>query len=298
MAHDGERLPAVTVVVPARNAAGTLGTQLDALSRQTYAGPVEVIVVDNGSVDGTRDLVRDRVDHGRRLRVVGADGSTGAGYARNLGARFADGELLAFCDADDVVDSPWLDGLVAPARDHDAVTGPLRYARSLNGPVAFCRYGHRPDSLSATALQVVNDFMPYATSANLAIWRTVFLELGGFDQSFFPVEDKELSWRLQLAGYRLGFAANAIVDYRLRPSLRGLARQQYHYGQREVLLYSRFDAMGMPRRRPSIVAKSWAHLVLEMFAMFNSQRRGEVVRLVPRYAGRVTGSFTYRTLYL
>jgi GT2 family glycosyltransferase len=298
MGHRDPRLPSVTVVIPARNSAATLGAQLDALSTQTYAGPVEVIVVDNGSVDGTRDLVEARVDPAGALRVVTADGGVGAAFARNAGARLAAGELLAFCDADDVVDARWLAGLVAAARQHDAVTGPLRFAASLNATDVLHRYGHRPDQLSASVLLEVNDFMPYGTSANLAVWRAVYDELGGFDEACLTVEDKEFSWRLQLAGYRLGFAADAIVDYRLRPSVRGLARQQYVYGKNEVGLYPRFEAMGMPRRRPWVVAKSWARLGVGMLKMFDPKSRAEVQRLVPRYAGRVVGSLAFRTRYL
>jgi GT2 family glycosyltransferase len=296
---DGERsLPAVSVIIPARNSVGTLGAQLDALARQTYGGALEVIVVDNGSVDGTGDLVRGRAEDPPRLRLVTADGGVGASFARNAGARVADGELLAFCDADDVVDPEWLAGLVHTARDHDAVTGPLRYASSLNGAVALRRYGYRADALSTTESRAVNDFMPYASSANLAVWRTVFEDLAGFEETCLAVEDKEFSWRLQLAGYRLGFAPGAVVNYRLRSSLRGMARQQYGYGKSEVGLYPRFGRTGMPRRPAAIVAKSWVRLALETFMIFDPHRRAKVQRLVPRYAGRVVGSLTLRTPYL
>jgi GT2 family glycosyltransferase len=311
MADRSGRAPTVTVIIPARDATGTLGAQLDALASQSYPESFEVIVADNGSVDGTADLVREHADRaaragrsarvggGPRFRVVEASGRTGQAYARNLGAEVAEGELLAFCDADDVVASTWLDALVAAAGSYDAVTGPLLFARSLSPAASFCWYGYEQDGMSRTQLGDTNDFLPYASSANLAIWRSAFRELGGFDEAMPPAEDKEFSWRLQLAGRRLGYAPAAVVNYRLRASPRAFARQQFNYARGETWLYTRFRAEGMARRPPSLVAKSWLRLALvDLPRAHDPMRRGELFRLLVRYAGRISGSLSFRTLYL
>lgn len=87
----------VSVVIPAFNAESFLGEALDSVLGQT-ARPTEVIVVDDGSTDGTRALVRRYSD---AVRLVTQDNG-GAARARNVGARQATGEWLAFLDADDV----------------------------------------------------------------------------------------------------------------------------------------------------------------------------------------------------
>lgn len=94
----------VTVVIPAHNARTTIDEQLDALMRQTYDRPFEVLLCDNGSTDGTAAHVTTRPRcEAYELRVIDASAVPGASYARNLGAAVATGEFLAFCDADDKV---------------------------------------------------------------------------------------------------------------------------------------------------------------------------------------------------
>src|SRR4051812_33344836 len=115
----------VSVVVPVRNGADTLSGQLRGLAGQTYAGEWEVVVADNGSTDSTRaiaELWRPELPH---LRVVDAGASGGPAAARNRGAAAAEGEFLAFCDADDIVTPDWLASLVEAGLDHDIVTGVL-----------------------------------------------------------------------------------------------------------------------------------------------------------------------------
>src|SRR4051794_16576472 len=101
----------LTVVLPVRDAEAYLAEQLAALGRQTYTGEWEVVVVDNGCTDGTLAVVdawRARLPD---VRVVAAP-RRGLNRARNAGAAAARGELLAFCDADDVVCDGWLTALV------------------------------------------------------------------------------------------------------------------------------------------------------------------------------------------
>ena len=119
----------VTVIVPVRNGARTLPEQFEALAAQRYDGAWELIVADNGSTDTTLAVCASWTDRLPRLRVVDASERAGSSHARNVGASAANGELLAFCDADDVVDESWLQAIVESARDHDLVGGVQDEAR-------------------------------------------------------------------------------------------------------------------------------------------------------------------------
>ena len=110
--------PAVSVVIPVLNGAATISQQLAALAGQTYRGPMEVLVADNGSTDATVEVVQALSGRLPGLRLVDASARVGTNHARNAGAAAAGGDLLAFCDADDVAAPGWLAGLVAGLEDH------------------------------------------------------------------------------------------------------------------------------------------------------------------------------------
>lgn len=97
MSEQTSPAPRVSVVIPAYNAADTLGDALDSVFDQTFTDH-EVIVVDDGSTDSTRDVLRAR---GERIRVLTKANEGRPSTTRNLGARAARGEYLAFLDADD-----------------------------------------------------------------------------------------------------------------------------------------------------------------------------------------------------
>lgn len=92
--------PAVTVVTPARDAAGTLGEAVASVRAQTR-GDWEMLVVDDGSTDGTRALAEGLAAADPRIRVLGWAGPRGAAAARNAAIREARGRVVAFLDADD-----------------------------------------------------------------------------------------------------------------------------------------------------------------------------------------------------
>src|SRR4051812_19242261 len=96
--------PAVSVIVPARNAARTIGDTLAALARQDLSAPYEVVVVDDGSDDGTAEVAEHA---GGAVRVIRSEGR-GPGPARNAGAKESRAPVLAFTDADCVPTSGWL----------------------------------------------------------------------------------------------------------------------------------------------------------------------------------------------
>jgi glycosyltransferase involved in cell wall biosynthesis len=213
--------PRISVIIPARNAAPVIATQLDALAAQKYEGEWEVIVADNASRDGTALVVRNFKDL-MRLRIIVADQFVSPGYTRNAAARVANGDLLCFCDADDQIGPGWLAAFARAAKSADAIGGrideiSLNNARVLRWRSALARSG-LPDAWY---------YLPYASSANFAIWKTVFDSLLGFNENLLSCEDVDLCWRLQQSGGTLGYADDAIVAYRHRTSLIRLAHQNY-----------------------------------------------------------------------
>src|SRR5271168_887855 len=92
-----------TVVIPSRNVELSLGDQLDALAAQTFDGPFEVIVVNNGSTDQTASIA-EGYNNDLDLRVVEANDGSGVSYSRNAGAKVAVGDFVVFVDGDDIAD--------------------------------------------------------------------------------------------------------------------------------------------------------------------------------------------------
>lgn len=284
----------VSVVIAYYRGLPGLAVQLDALARQDYEGSFEVIVSDN---EGSTDLQRylDRYPERERLRVRRVDSSDVAGtsHARNVGTRAAEYDFIAYCDQDDAVYPGWLRAMASAGRDHDLVGGPLE-RDSLNDPVvASWRALPDPDEPF-----VMGRFLPITFGCNLGIRRTVFDAVGGWDESYpTAASDVELCWRVQTAGYRFGYARDAMVAYRFRTGLRETWPQAVEYGQEEARVAKQY---GAPGRRwwwfpihAAVVAGTapvwpWA---------WSRRRLGQWTWVTGNLAGRIRGSIRYRTLY-
>lgn len=283
----------VSVIIPARNAATTIGAQLDALCRQSYDGWWEVIVVDNGSHDSTVAVVnlwRARLPN---LRVIDASRARGPGYARNLGARVSRGDLLLFCDADDIVDDDWVTALTKGLEDHSAVGGRIDRL-ALNDSTLLAWRPFRP----ADSLPDHFDFLPFAQGANCGVRKEVWSRLGGFDESLRHSEDVAFFWEVQLAGEEVVYVPGAVVRYRYRSSIRATVRQGYDYGKSHTRLYKRFAAHGMPRPGPGTTRRAWWQVAVHAGGALGSrQALGAWLGNLARLWGRLVGSLLHRTRY-
>ncbi|MFW6162477.1 MAG: sugar transferase [Planctomycetota bacterium] len=220
----------ISVVVPAYDAAGTLGRCLRALSRQTVdRDRYEVIVVDDGSTDATADVARA---HG--VRVVRQE-NAGPAAARNRGAREARGELLLFTDADCAPARDWIERLSAPFSDPEVVGAKGVYRTRQRSLVARFVQLEYEGKYARMARQEQVDFID---TYSAAYRRDVFLANGGFE-TLFPtasVEDQELSFRLARKGYRLVFVPDAVVTHVHDVTPLQYARRKLNIGTWKALL--------------------------------------------------------------
>ena len=283
----------VSVIIPVRNGEQTLPEELAALAAQTYAGDWEVVVADNGSTDGTRAVCAEWEDRLPGLCVVDASDRPGSSHARNVGAEAAKGELLAFCDADDVVDEHWLAAMVAVALHHDLVGGVQEETR-LNDHTTRRSRGARTRHTLVRPL----GFLPFAPTSNLAVWADVYQTVGGLDIDYPQAHDVEFSWRAQLGGFDLGHASDAVVHYRYRSTVKGVAKQAYLTGYDAVQLYRDYRASGARRPSSRESLRRWFASVLRIPLLLVPGQRIASVRLLANNAGRLAASVKFRVLFL
>jgi glycosyltransferase involved in cell wall biosynthesis len=283
----------VSIVIPVLNQGPYIGAQLESLSRQTYAGDCETIVVDNGSTDDTVARALEFRDRLPGLRVVDASGHRGVQHARNVGARAAQGDFLALCDGDDVVAEGWLEGLVKAAADADIVGGPID-VDTLNSGLPRAWRQDEP----LLELAVKHDFLPTVSGSNCGMWTSVARELG-FDAAWRDAgADIEFSWRANLAGYRMVYAPDAFVCMRFRTRMWAMVRQWYGYGTSGPRLYRQFRSVGMAREpvRPKLDELRWLARHLRA-ALRDPAMRGRWLRVAAFRAGRLTGSVRWRVWF-
>ncbi len=239
----------ICVVLPVGGFDELLEPQLRAVLAQRVGQPFTVVLsVNTGDRSACRaidDLVASVADE--RVRVVSSASLRSAAHARNVGLRAApiDADVIAFCDADDVVEHGWLGALADALGPHAAVGGHLHDVYPASRQAAW-----RPPATPGALPSFLG--VPYIVTASMAIRRNAFEAVNGFDTALVRCEDIAISWALLRAGYTIGFAPDAVVQYRHRPGLWLLLRQHELYGQGMSQVLTRYgvptgDSWAAPR---------------------------------------------------
>jgi len=254
--HDRTRVladaPPLSVLIPTRDRAGTLGRCLDSILACHYAvDRREIVVIDNvPRDDSTRALVDDYARRGLPVRYARED-SPGSASARNRGLEVVDNELLVFTDDDAYPDAWWLAELATrfvAEPDAGAVTGMLLPRELDTQPqLWFEQYGgfsrgFEPRRFTtARASDPGNRLYPYSagvfgTGNNMAFRRSALVAVGGFDPALgngtpaLGGVDSEVLLRTVLSGQALAYEPRALVWHSHRADYDGLRRQIYSYG--------------------------------------------------------------------
>lgn len=236
------RAPEATIVVAVYNGAITIEACVASLLALRYPREdFEVIVVDNGSTDGTRGVL---AAFGDQIRVL-EEPTRGASAARNCGIRNARGGLIAFTDADCIVEADWLASLVQPLDDPSVgiVGGPIL------GRVAGNRIERFGELIHDQRRAIELDCPPYAASGNWGSRRPVLCEAGLFDETLLRGQDVDLAWRICQSGYRLVYAPSAIVRHRNERTVWGLMREGYLHGFHGIRVIEKHVAVRPAIRR-------------------------------------------------
>lgn len=230
----------VSVVVPVLNRAEDIAPCIEALLEQDYPN-YEIIIVDNGSSDGTADVIArypvTLINEPRRNPYI----------ARNRGIEAASGDIVAFTDSDCVPQAQWLSRLVdAYDEGIGGVGGSLLALQPSNLVEEFLSLGKLQIFNTRKRSEVRRDPKRFLSgsigSANVSYRRSILLDVGGFDEDYARnCGTYDLCWRVQASGQRVLFEPGAEVHHHMRASVSDMWTQFYSLGVGEVHLLSKMN---------------------------------------------------------
>ncbi len=260
----------LTIVIPTYNRKEILKKCLNALFRQTYPkSEYEIIVVDDGSTDGTEELVKSMMNNfNYRLRYYKLQHRRGPAAARNLGVKYASGKICLFLD-DDVEASEWV------VEEH------VNCHKKFGNNVACLGYTKCHPALEFTPfMKYISNIGPYLdpssikdnledlpfnyfVTANISVSRTRLLEAGLFDEDFYPAyEDEELGYRLKQRGLKIIFGHKAVAYHSHPIDLNKYCKRQFNVGRAVLIFYrkhpeiKKFEEMVKNKDGTIVVLKS------------------------------------------
>ena len=225
-----ETLPKISVLICSYNGASTVESCLASMMKIRYPGEVEVIFVDDGSTDGTQDILQ------RFPSVINVrQKNMGLSYARNVAMHAATGEIIIYTDSDCEADEDWLYyvALTLKRSKHVGLGGP-NLIPDEGSWVADC-VGLSPGG--PTHVMIDDRTAEHVPGCNMAFYREHAIQVGGFDPQYRAAgDDVDFIWRLQNNGYSIGFAPAAQVWHYRRNTVKAYLKQQRGYGTAEALL--------------------------------------------------------------
>ncbi len=227
----------VSIVIAAYNAQTTLRECLEACANQTLPAH-EIIVVDDGSTDGTHSIFEQfKAMPGSENTRLLDQFNAGPAAARNRGARAATGEVIAFTDSDCIPAPNWLAQLLAGFVD-DSIAGVGGTYGIANPHSLMARMVHEEIVMRHERMGADVDFLG---SFNVAYRKSLFDAVGGFDESFRAAsgEDNDLAYRIQDHGGQLRFTRDAVVAHYHPERLWPYLRTQCRHGYWRVKLYTK-----------------------------------------------------------
>jgi cellulose synthase/poly-beta-1,6-N-acetylglucosamine synthase-like glycosyltransferase len=246
------RRPYLTVVVPAYNEASDIRKTLESIVSANYPGKKEIIVVDDGSTDGTPDIVKNFMKSCKSVKLI-RTGHVGKAKAVNAAIRRARGEIVAVLDADTEIDRSALIEIVKPfsTKNVAAVSTTVR-VKSTSNPLTWLQEfeyaissGWRFVADNAKGSCVVPGFCAFRKS--------MLLDIGGM-KGDTAVEDYDICMYLKKAGYHIKMAPKAIAYTVVPKTFRGLLRQRFRWARgtlqmlrkhRDIILNKKYSAVGL-----------------------------------------------------
>ena len=255
-----ERCPGVTFVVPVRNGARWLDAVLGAIAAQDDGRPLEILAVDDGSTDGSADILARHAAAGR-VRVLAGAGR-GAAAAINLAVRQARHPVVCQVDQDVILEPGWMSRVTAVLAETGVAAGQGYYVTPPDGSV-WARVAGL--DLEERYSRIRGRFIDHVCTGNSAYRTEALRRVDLFDESLGYGYDNDMSYRLGAAGYRLAFCPTARSVHRWRESPRAYLAQQYGvgYGRLEVVARHARRLAGDDVSGPSMIA----HAVLMLLAL-------------------------------
>jgi glycosyltransferase involved in cell wall biosynthesis len=288
-----EPAPKLSVVMPCLNAEATIGAALEALTRQTWSQPWEILLADNGSTDLTAAVVERFRERMPNLRVIDASAKPGSGFAMNTAAREARGEWLAICDADDEVGQGWLAAVGEALSQHELVAYRQEHGKLNEG---WLRETREREFSERLPILWFPPHVPFTGAGCLAMHRALFERLGGFDESVI-LEDLDFCIRVQAQGASIELVPDALLHYRYRHTIGGIFRQAFRYGTGVAQIQRRYKRPGerYPGQRKWLLT-GWRPVLWRLLRAHRRGHRAKIVWQLGWQLGRYYGSLRFRVL--
>ena len=212
--------PSVAVIVLNWNGRAYLPACLESLRAQSYQGEYRVVMVDNGSADGSAAFAQSAYPD---VRVITSPVNLGFAAGNNLAVQQLDTELIAFLNNDTRADPKWLEALVrsvTAAPDIACAGGRIvswdgKTVDFMGGGATLTGLGIQSGYGEPGSVDAPEGDILFACGGSMIVRRDAYREVGGLDDDYFLFyEDVDLGWRFWLAGYRVRYAPDAVMYHR------------------------------------------------------------------------------------
>lgn len=232
----------ISIIIPTCDRKDSLKESLFSLACLDYPrNKYEVIVIDDGSTDGTEEMLAKMGESlPYSLRYGRFNGEKGISAARNLGIRMAKGQIFVFTDDDCLFEKRWLTRLLGPfVSNKVGVVGGLDQAPEEASFFSKC-VGYLFTSFIGTGGLRGGNMLRvgryYPKGCNMAVLREAIGKVGGFDERLGPGEEIELGYRIERAGYQIKFVPKAFVWHKRKTALKAFLQKMFKIGYARVVL--------------------------------------------------------------